>query len=711
MKRVITILMLTAATVSQAQIPGFGSFGAQNDTVTALYKNGANLFVGAKTLTPVDRAKMYNGTTLSTIGYNPQPLPGIWLSGKEICGIGRSTTGIIAFFDKSSTNYTGAFEYTESTGTWGTNGTNFYNGSVTTVSDHDLSGGGSMVGGFYSTSFRVDGTQHLPAAGKCSVYGAISSTFFDRVTQPWGSTTYYPNDFTFHGGTMYYCTNAPSNNGVWRVAPNVWTTVNIPAVSGFGNVHEIQSFAGDLYLAIRNTANTYDSLFVWDGTTLTGTGISGQINDLEVFTVGATQRLYVAGDKLRSLEFDQVTWTTLIPSFVNGGQITVMESYGTKLALGGWFSEINGNATLSKLAYLEYGNPPLASFTASGASVCDGSSLTFTNSSTGTINTYSWDIQGGTPSTSNAQNPGSVVFNTPGVYTISLTVTNNFGSTTDTEVITVNSLPTAGAGSDQAVCAGTAVTLNGSGASSYSWNNGVTNGVSFNPGSTNTYTVTGTDVNGCVNTDQVVVTVNPLPNVNAGSDQAVCEGTSVSLNGSGASTYTWDNGVSNGVSFTPTSTVTYTVLGTNTNGCVNTDQVTVTVNLNPIPVITQVGIDLTSNYATGNQWYIDASPIGGSQTITPSINGTYTVSVTDNNGCIGTSAPFIVDDLGLSDAEIAQYVTIANGQMTVNIDWSIYDVAGRLVASGNPGKVDMPVGVFILVTDKFAKKILNVTED
>ena len=41
---------------------------------------------------------------------------------------------------------------------------------------------------------------------------------------------------------------------------------------------------------------------------------------------------------------------------------------------------------------------------------------------------------------------------------------------------------------------------------------------------TNTYTVTGTDGNGCENTDQVDVTVNPLPTVGAGADQTVCEG-------------------------------------------------------------------------------------------------------------------------------------------------------------------------------------------
>ena len=70
--------------------------------------------------------------------------------------------------------------------------------------------------------------------------------------------------------------------------------------------------------------------------------------------------------------------------------------------------------------------------------------------------------------------------------------------------------------------------------------------------------------------------VNALPPVNAGADQDVCAGTSVTLSGAGASSYVWTNGVSNGVSFVPAlGTVSYTVTGTDANGCQNTDQVNV----------------------------------------------------------------------------------------------------------------------------------------
>jgi PKD repeat protein len=64
----------------------------------------------------------------------------------------------------------------------------------------------------------------------------------------------------------------------------------------------------------------------------------------------------------------------------------------------------------------------VADFTASSTSICQGSSVTFTNASTGAT-TYSWVFTGGTPSTSTATNP-VVQYNTPGTYTVTLTASN-----------------------------------------------------------------------------------------------------------------------------------------------------------------------------------------------------------------------------------------------------------------------------------------------
>lgn len=96
--------------------------------------------------------------------------------------------------------------------------------------------------------------------------------------------------------------------------------------------------------------------------------------------------------------------------------------------------------------------------------------------------------------------------------------------------------------------------------------------------------VISTDFNGdgkfdlaIATSNSVSVLINGLPTVNAGSDTIVCAGTPVTLSGSGATSYTWDNGVTNGVPVTPISTTTYTVIGTTAFGCTNTDQVDIIV--------------------------------------------------------------------------------------------------------------------------------------
>ena len=69
--------------------------------------------------------------------------------------------------------------------------------------------------------------------------------------------------------------------------------------------------------------------------------------------------------------------------------------------------------------------------------------------------------------------------------------------------------------------------------------------------------LTGTDGNGCIGIDDVVVTVFHL--LRSGADQTICTGQSVTLSGSGAVTYDWDNGITDNTAFTPTTTTTYTV--------------------------------------------------------------------------------------------------------------------------------------------------------
>lgn len=184
----------------------------------------------------------------------------------------------------------------------------------------------------------------------------------------------------------------------------------------------------------------------------------------------------------------------------------------------------------------------------------------------------------------NAQN--GVPFTLPvGTYTYVVTGTNAAGcSDSDSLQIQIIANPVVQAGPDTAICSGENITLQANGnAPSYTWNNGVIDNTPFNPSATQTYIVTYTSPQGCSASDSIVVVVNPNPIVNAGNDTTLCQNQALTLSGNGANQYSWNNGIQNGIPFYQnTGSVTYTLVGTDANGCSGTDMVTVTVEASPI---------------------------------------------------------------------------------------------------------------------------------
>ena len=128
------------------------------------------------------------------------------------------------------------------------------------------------------------------------------------------------------------------------------------------------------------------------------------------------------------------------------------------------------------------------------------------------------------------------------------------------------------------------------------------------PNTTTTYTLTTTGANGCSATSTKSVTVNPTPNINiTPSSAGICIGNSLTLTATGATSYLWSNGVSNGVAFSPTTTTTYSVVGTGSFGCKDTAYITIPVDNPPsIPNFTSSAVcigqsasfDLSSVYCT-----------------------------------------------------------------------------------------------------------------
>ena len=266
--------------------------------------------------------------------------------------------------------------------------------------------------------------------------------------------------------------------------------------------------------------------------------------------------------------------------------------------------------------------------------------------------------------------PGNI-----GTTTLTISVTDGIETVSHSFDVTIYEVPTISAGSDLSICSGSGVTLSGSGTGgsgtySYTWDNGVSNGVGFFPVSSTTYTVIGTDGNGCSNSDMVFVDVLVLPTTNGGPDYNVCEFTPITLTASGdAVTYNWDNGVVDGQTFTPSvGTTNYILTGTGSNGCVSTDVVNVTVYPAPavdggpdVTICAGQGITLTAtaNGGTGNLDISWDNCLNGVEFF-PMVNGVYTAFVTDDQGCNGED-PVLVTVLSLPTIDAGNDITICEG--------------------------------------------------
>jgi hypothetical protein len=204
-----------------------------------------------------------------------------------------------------------------------------------------------------------------------------------------------------------------------------------------------------------------------------------------------------------------------------------------------------------------------------------------------------------------------------------------------------NTLTGIGAGSDTTICAGQSITLNGSGASTYIWNQGITNGTSFNPTTTKTYVVTGVDAAGCSAWDDVVVSITPI-SIDAGLSQTICDGDSVTLTATGGISYVWNNGVTNAVPFIPTIVGTYSVVGTNAAGCTQSDNVSIFIN--PSPVINAgndtsicAGSSVTLS-ASGGNFLTWNNGVFNNITFNPTSTTTYTVTGSNGFNCPGADS-------------------------------------------------------------------------
>ena len=261
--------------------------------------------------------------------------------------------------------------------------------------------------------------------------------------------------------------------------------------------------------------------------------------------------------------------------------------------------------------------------------VCAGESIVLT--ATGG-QFYAWDT---------GDNTASTTVNPTSTTTYTVTVTDGIGCSASDEVeIIVISNTTADAGLDAEICMGETATLMASGGISYMWSTGDNSAdINVSPPSTETFTVTVTDSNGCTATDEAEVIVNINTTAEAGPNEAICIGESITLTASGGVSYIWDTGDNNAsTTVSPVTITTYIVTVTDSNGCIATDEVEISININTSAnagnnqeICLNESATLTASGGDSYEW--DTGEDDQTIEVFPTVTTIYMVTVTDGNGC------------------------------------------------------------------------------
>lgn len=268
------------------------------------------------------------------------------------------------------------------------------------------------------------------------------------------------------------------------------------------------------------------------------------------------------------------------------------------------------------------------------------------------------------------------------------------------------------------ICPGQSQTLSANSGTGYTykWSTGATTQtISVNTAASYIVTVyDGTD--SAVSTATVLsVYTAPTATVTPAGPDSICPGSSVTLTASANTSYSWSNQATT-QSITVTISGSYLVTVTDANSCTAaSNAVAVVVRAVSTPTITQSGLTLTSSAGAAYQWYKDGNILTNDTTgtLTVTANGSYTVHVTDANGCVGTSAATAVTGVGINDINgnmvVSLYPNPSEGLFTLetagrtNDKYEIYDQVGRAIQqksiSADKMLIDMsaqPAGVYTL---------------
>lgn len=289
---------------------------------------------------------------------------------------------------------------------------------------------------------------------------------------------------------------------------------------------------------------------------------------------------------------------------------------------------------------------------------CQGSPATLTANSGFT--SYLWSTGATTQ---------SIVASTPGQYSVTASI-NGACTVSDTIVLGMHAVTRPNLGPDIHACVGGTTLDAGPGYTSYLWNTGATTQTITAP-SFGSYRVTATDANGCASSDTVTVFLHQ-PTVDLGQNTTFCVPGNYTIypTTTQATSFLWSTGAT-------TSTLQVTSLGanniwlqvSNTYGCTASDTIVLTGLPRPTPTLGPnqtvcPGTPVTLTPGGGYSGYL-WSTISTQQSITVTTPGTYTVTVTDANGCQGSSS-MVLSNYPLNQVNLGPDINVCQPSAILN---------------------------------------------
>ncbi|NNF36765.1 MAG: hypothetical protein HKN68_21870 [Saprospiraceae bacterium] len=263
----------------------------------------------------------------------------------------------------------------------------------------------------------------------------------------------------------------------------------------------------------------------------------------------------------------------------------------------------------------------------------------------------------------------SITVSTSGTYSVTVT-----GGLFSSKVLQVNPLPDVQISTTSNLCIGFTTNLDaGPGFESYLWNTGA-NTQEITIASGGEYSVTVSDNNGCEGADTINISAFPNPEPTITGANQICVGGTAIINAGAWQSYSWNNGRDTR-ELVISSAGTYTVTVTDTNGCKGED--TFSVGLFPQPSVEIMG---TIEICDGESTELSVDPgysliMWSTEETTPSITinstGEYSVSITDDNGCMAEDAISINNPIPVVICPPDTFITISEASLDTIVNYGV----------------------------------------